>query len=156
MKSLIKYSKIDALIPVYVNGVGNCTEIIINDVSHIKTKTVETCIKNLADYYNINLYYNRINYGEELGIRNKVPIVINENLIYMYINVRKPMFEHDSAYGYINYFTIEDVYEQNNNAVIKMKSGRVIQTRQSVNVTKKGMLYARIARDIYREKNHLY
>ncbi|MDD4781300.1 MAG: hypothetical protein PHT02_11980 [Tissierellia bacterium] len=155
MKSLLKYYKIDALIPVYINGIGNCTEIIINDESHMKSKTVETCIKNLADYYNISLYHNRINYGQELGITNKVPIVINENLIYIYINVRKPMFDHDSAYGYINYYTIDDVFEQNNYAAIKMKCGRVIQTRQSINVTKKSMLYARLAKDIYKEKNHL-
>lgn len=155
MKNLIKNNKIDALIPVYANNIGNCTEVIINDSSHIVTKTVETCIKNLADYYNISLYHNRLNYGKELGITNKVPIVINENLIYIYVNVRKPMFDHDSAYGYLNYFSIDDVLEQNSNAAIILKSGIVIQTRQSINVTKKNMLYARIAKDIYKEKNYL-
>lgn len=155
MKSLLKNNKIDAMIPVYINGVGNCTEIIIGDESQVESKTVETCIKNLADYYNISLYHNRVNYGHELGITNKVPIVINENLIYVYVNVRKPMFDHDSAYGYINYNAIDTVFEQNNNAAIKLKSDKIIQTRQSVKVTKKTLLYARLAKDFYKEKNHI-
>ena len=153
LKSLLKYNKIDAMLPVYVNGVGNCTEIIITEASHVKTITIETCIKNLADYYNISLYHNRLNYGQELGIINKVPVVINEDLIYIYINVRKPLFEHDAAHGYINVNVIDEVFEQEKNAAIRMKSGRVIQTRQSIASIKKIMLYARISKDIYKEKN---
>ncbi len=153
LKSLLKYNKIDAMLPVYVDGVGNCTEIVTAETSQIKSSTIETCIKNLADYYNISLYHNRINYGHELGIVNKVPIVINENLIYIYINVRKPMFDHDAAYGYVALGSIDDVYEHERCAVIRLKSGRTIQTRQSVSSIKKMMLYARLSKDIYMEKN---
>lgn len=153
MKSLLKCNKIDAMLPVYVNGIGNCTEIITSEDSIVKSITIETCIKNLADFYNISLYHNRLNYGSELGIVNKVPIVINENLVYIYINVRKPLFDHDAAYGYIDVNVIDEVIEQKNNAVIRMKSGREIQTRQNVSNVKKMLIYARIAKDIYREKN---
>lgn len=153
LKSLLKYNKIDAMLPVYVNGIGNCTEIITSEASFIKSITIETCIKNLADFYNISLYHNRLNYGAELGIVNKVPIVINESLIYIYINVREPLFDNDAAYGYIDVNCINEVFEQEKNAAIRMKSGKVIQTRQTVLNVKKMLLYARLAKDIYREKN---
>lgn len=153
MKSLLKYNKIYAMLPVYVNGVGNCTEIVTAEESFVKTATIETCIKNLADFYNISLYHNRLNYGNELGIVNKVPIVINENLIYIYINVRKPLFEHDAAYGYVAVNSITEVFEHDKNAAIRLKTGKVIQTRQSVSNIKKMLLYARLAKDIYMEKN---
>ena len=154
MKNLLKYNKINALLPVYVNDIGNCTEIITTEASLIKTITIETCIKNLADFYNISLYHNRLNYGSELGITNKVPIVVNEELIYIYINVREPLFSHDAAYGYIDVNSIESVFENDKNAAIRMKSGKTIQTRQSLVSLKKMMLYARIAKDIYKEKNY--
>ncbi len=154
MKSLLKYNKIDAMLPVYVSGVGNCTEIITTETSFVKNNIVETCIKNLADFYNISLYHNRINYGAELGIVNKVPIVINENLIYIYINVRQPLFEHDAAYGYIDINAAEEIFEQNGRAAIRLKQGRVIQTRQSIMTLKKMLLYGRLAKDIYKEKNY--
>jgi hypothetical protein len=154
LKKFLKTNKVDAMIPVYVNDIGNCTEIITSATTFVKTTTIDTCIKNLADFYNISLYHNRLNYGYELGITNKVPIVVNEELIYIYINVREPLFSHDAAYGYIDINTIDNVFEQNNNAAILMKSGRIIQTRQSLTSIKKMILYARIAKDIYKERNY--
>lgn len=142
------------MLPVYVNDIGNCTEIITTEATFVKTTTIETCIKNLADFYNISLYHNRLNYGAELGITNKVPIVVNDELIYIYINIREPLFTHDAAYGYIDINTIENIFEQDKNAAILMKSNRVIQTRQSLSSLKKMMIYARIAKDIYKERNY--
>jgi len=154
LKNLLKYNKIEALLPVYVNDIGNCTEIITTEGSLIKTITIDTCIKNLADFYNISLYHNRLNYGVELGITNKVPIVVNDELVYVYINVREPLFAHDAAYGYIDVNSIDNVYENDKNAVIRMKTGREIQTRQSLVSLKKMLLYARVAKDIYKERNY--
>nr|WP_312578741.1 hypothetical protein [Sedimentibacter sp.] len=154
LKNLLKYNKIDAMLPIYANDIGNCTEIITSETTFIKTTTIDTCIKNLADFYNISLYHNRLNYGSELGITNKVPIVVNDELIYIYINVRQPLFAHDAAYGYIDVNAIDNIFEQNEKAAILMKSERVIQTRQSLSSLKKMMFYARIAKDIYRERNY--
>jgi len=154
VKDSLKYNKIDAMLPIYVNDIGNCTEIITPDAAFVKTTTVDTCIKNLADFYNISLYHNRINYGAELGITNKVPIVVNDDLIYIYINVREPLFSHDAAYGYIDINTIEGIYDKDGNATILMKSKREIQTRQSLSSLKKMLLYARVAKEIYKERNY--
>lgn len=155
MNNHIKFNEIETMLPVYVKDKGNCTEIITSEGSFIKTATIETCTKKLADYYNISLYHNRINYGKELGITNKVPLVINENLIYVYINVREPMFPHDAAFGLFDVNSIEKVYDKDGKAVIEMKSGRMIETRQSVKAVKKSILNARIAKDIYKEKHKM-
>lgn len=155
MRNTIKFNEIEAMLPVYVKDKGNCTEIVTTDASYIQNVTIETCIKKLADYYNISLYHNRINYGNELGITNKVPIAINENLVYIYVNVREPMFKHDAACGYVDLNAIKQVYQKDGCAAILLCSGRVIQTRQSVRSLKKNMLNGRLAKDIYKEKHKL-
>lgn len=153
MKNIIKFNEIEAMLPVYLKDQGNCTEIITSASSYIRNATIETCIKNLADYYNLSLYHNRLNYGEELGITNKVPVVINEDLIYIYINVREPLVKHDAAYGFVDTNAIKQVFLKEGNAAILMKSGRIIQTRQSVKSVKKNMLNGRLAKDIYKERH---
>lgn len=153
MKNKVKFNEIEAMLPVYVKDKGNCTEIITKDGSFIKNATIETCTKHLADYYNLSLYHNRLNYGQELGIVNKVPLVINEDLVYIYINVRKPMFNHDAAFGLIDVNAIKSTYEKEGKAVLQMNSGRTIKMRQSIKTLKKSILNARIVKDIYREKH---
>ncbi len=69
-----------------------------------------------------------------------------------YINSAR--FAHDAAYGYIDVNSIDDVYDNNKNAMIQMKTGREIQTRQSLVSLKKMLLYARVAKDIYKERNY--
>lgn len=155
MKETLKFNEIEALLPVYVKDKGNCTEIITKAGSFVKSATIETCVKNLADYYNISLYHNRINYGHELGITNKVPIVINENLVYVYVNVREPMFKHDAAYGYVDINSIKEVIVKDGHASIIMNSGNVIQTRQNIKTLKRSILNGRLARDIYKDKHKL-
>lgn len=153
MKNNIKFNEIEAMLPVYVKDKGNCTEIITKESTFIQNVTIETCTKNLADYYNLSLYHNRINYGQELGITNKVPLVINESLVYIYINVREPMFNHDAAFGLFDFNSITNVLNKEGKAVIELKSGRLIESRQSVKSTKKNMLHARLAKEIYKEKH---
>lgn len=153
MENQMKFNEIEAMLPVYVKDIGNCTEIVTADGSYVKSAAIETCIKNLADYYNISLYHNRVNYGEELGITNKVPIVINENLVFIYVNIREPMFKHDAAYGFVDLNAIKQVFQKEDSAAILMKSGRIIQTRQSVKTMKRNILNARLAKEIYREKH---
>lgn len=154
MKNAINFNEIQAMLPVYVKDKGNCTEIVTADASYIQSATIETCIKRLADYYNISLYHNRINYGNELGITNKVPIAINENLVFIYVNVREPMFKHDAAFGFVDMNAIKKVYQKDGSAVILLTSGRVIQTRQSMKSLKKSMLNGRLVKDIYKEKHN--
>lgn len=153
MKNIMKFNEIEAMLPIYVKDKGNCTEIITAEASYIQSTTIETCIKKLADYYNISLYHNRLNYGGELGITNKVPIVINEKTVYIYINVREPMFKHDAAFGFVDLSAIKEIYQQDGYAAILMNSGRVIQTRQSIKSLKKNILSGRLTRDIYKEKH---
>lgn len=153
MKNDLKFNEIEAMLPIYVKDKGNCTEIITADASYIQNATIETCIKKLADYYNISLHHNRINYGSELGICNKVPVVINENLVYIYVNVRKPMFKHDAAFGYVDFNKVNKTYLKDGYAAILLNSGMIIQTRQSMKSLKKSMLNGRLARDIYKEKH---
>jgi len=153
MKNDLKFNVIEAMLPVYVKDQGNCTEIITSESSYIRNATIETCIKNMADYYNLSLYHNRLNYGEELGITNKVPVVINEDLVFIYINVREPLFKHDAAYGVIDINAIKQVFLKDGKAAILTNSGRIIQTRQNVKSVKKNILNGRLAKDIYREKH---
>lgn len=151
----LNFNDIQAMIPLYVKDEGNCTEIITSEGSIIESTTIETCIKRLADYYNISLYHNRVNYGSELGISNKVPIVINENKVFIYVNAREPLFRHDAAFGFVDINSIKKIYDNEIGAVIVMNSGSVIQTRQRLKMLKKGILLGRVTKDIYKEKHKI-
>lgn len=153
MRDIVNINDIVAMLPIYEKDMGNCTQIITNDKVYIENSSISTCIKNLADYYNISLYHNRINYGNEIGITNKVPLVINEDMVYIYVNVRKPILKHDAAYGIVNIKAIEKILIHDDKVNILMKSGMIINTRESSKTIKKRMLDGRVAKDIYKEKH---
>ncbi len=155
MKNDLKFNEIEAMLPAYVKDMGNCTEIVTAETSFIESATVETCKKRMADYYNISLYHNRINYGNELGITNRVPVVINETRVFIYVNFRKPLFKHDAAYGFVDLSAVKQIYNESGRASILMNSGQIIQTRQSLKSLKKSILHGKLARGIYMEKHKL-
>ena len=56
--------------------------------------------------------------------------------------------------GLFDVNSIIDFYDKEGKAVIELKSGKIIDSRQSVKSVKKGMLNARLAKDMYKEKHN--
>lgn len=104
-----------AFIPCYHKDYGNATEIIfLNDEPVVVPRTVKTVVKNLARIHTMDLKALREKYGEILGCKRVVPIVLSSRMILMMVKMRKVISKNDASRGYLNYFAIKDVKEMKN------------------------------------------
>lgn len=153
MQKILENEVIEILIPKYVENLGNCTEIITKSKEMIVNKSIKSCIKNLAEYYCINLSSIRKQYGKELGIKNKVPIIVNSNLIYVPFKAREPLCKNDYASGYINIMSISQIAEENKRGVFIITNNKKIKTLQSKDALRRAVNYGKLAKITYYQKN---
>lgn len=155
MKNILKNERIEVLIPKYEENMGNCTKVITDNDEILVHKSIKSCINNLADDYNINLRSIRKNYGKELGIKNKVPIIINYYMIYVPFKARKPLCKNDTASGYININYIKDVIERNHHGIFITEHDEEIITLQRKEVLNKEIILGKMSQVLYYNKNCL-
>ena len=147
MSTKINYDEIIALIPKYEENIGNCTELLKEDSrSYITDKPVNTCLKNMADHYCINLKANRKVYGKMLGIKNKVPIVLSDKHVLIFFKARKPIFKNDGANGYVDINYIKEIHEEKDKVYIELIDGRKIEAKQDVESITKNYNYGKIVK----------
>ncbi len=147
MKENKRYDEVIALIPKYKEDIGNCTEIIREkEESYITKKPVNTCLKNIADHYCVNLKANRKVYGEILGIKNKVPIALSDKHVFIFFKARKPIFKNDGANGYVDINYIKEIYENDEKVCIVLIDGRKIQAEQDLVTMRKNYTYGKIVK----------
>src|SRR6056297_2415650 len=147
MSTKINYDEIIALIPKYEENIGNCTELLKEDSrSYITDKPVNTCLKNMADHYCINLKANRKVYGKMLGIRNKVPIALSDKHVFIFFKARSPIFKNDGANGYVDINYIKEIYEYKEQVYIELIDGRKIKAEQDMATMRKNYTYGKIVK----------
>jgi hypothetical protein len=147
MSKNINYDEVVALIPKYKEDLGNCTEIIREkEENYILEKPVNTCLKNIADHYCVNLKANRKVYGKVLGIKNKVPIALSDKHVFMFFKARKPIIKNDGANGYIDINYIKEIYEEKEKVYIELIDGRKIETDQEIDSLRKNYSYGKIVK----------
>ncbi|MFZ7131029.1 MAG: competence protein ComK [Eubacteriales bacterium] len=147
MKEKKNYDKVVALIPKYKEDIGNCTEIIREkEESYITEKTVNTCLKNIADHYCVNLKANRKVYGKVLGIKNKVPIALSDKHVFIFFKARKPIIKNDGANGYVDINYIKEIYQDHQKVYIELVDGRKIRAEQDLESLRKNHTYGKIVK----------
>lgn len=155
MKKLLKDERIEVLIPKYEENMGNCTKVITDNDEILVNKSIRSCLNTIADNYNINLKSNRKNYGKELGIKNKVPIIINYHMIYVPFKARKPICKNDTASGYININFVKDIIEKNHVGIFVTSKDQEIKTLQKKELLKREINLGILSQIIYYNKNCL-
>jgi hypothetical protein len=147
MNKKIKYDEVVALIPKYKEDIGNCTEIIREkEENYIIEKPVNTCLKNIADHYCVNLKANRKVYGKVLGIKNKVPIALSDKHVFIFFKARKPIIKNDGANGYIDIKHIKEIYQEHEKVYIELLDGRKIEADQDLETLRKNHTYGKIVK----------
>ncbi|MDW7668655.1 MAG: competence protein ComK [Bacillota bacterium] len=142
-----KYDEVIAFIPKYKEDIGNCTEIIREkEENYITQKPVNTCLKNIADHYCVNLKANRKVYGKVLGIKNKVPIALSDKHVFIFFKARKPIFKNDGANGYIDINYIKEIYQDKEKVFIELTDGRKIKAEQDLSTMRKNYTYGKIVK----------
>ena len=136
---------ISCLVPIYQQKIGNSTKIIADDGTiYMDQRTIKTVLKALCQYYTIQIEYCRKKYGNMIHQRLCVPILIHSRLLMIPLKMRKPMFEKDGAYGYINLYAINEVAEKEGNTLVRLDNGQEILCLQRLRTVQQHMNKARV------------
>lgn len=129
--STIKYDEILAITPKYINDIGDCTEIIYESrETYTAEKNVNSVIKITAHYYCADLKAIRKNYGNELPIKNLVPIIFSDKHIFVPYKARKPHCKRDGAYGYFDLYKYSHIEKGETNYIV-MTNGTKLELHQN-------------------------
>jgi len=152
----IIYEELIAFLPVYVQLKGNCTSIYtIGGGNYYVEKSLRTFLKQLTEYYLVDLKAVRKYYGELLAIRNLVPIPLNHENVFIPLKVRKPICKNDGSIGYINIKYIERVTESSGKTIVYLKDKTTIESLNSLNTVNKHIKNGHIVKRLYNEKNNI-
>lgn len=140
----------------YVQLKGNCTSIYtIGGGNYYVEKSLRTFLKQLTEYYLVDLKAVRKYYGELLAIRNLVPIPLNHENVFIPLKVRKPICKNDGSIGYINIKYIERVTESSGKTIVYLKDKTTIESLNSLNTVNKHIKNGHIVKRLYNEKNNI-
>lgn len=124
---------ISCLIPVYEDEKGNCTKIITDEGrTYVDGRILKTVLKAVCQYYTVQIEYCRKKYGELLHQKIGIPILLHRGLLLIPIKMRKPLFSKDGAYGYINYFAIQSVTEEDGGTMVLLNNDHKIKCLQKI------------------------
>ena len=99
-----------AIIPQYLEGVGDGTKIILkNGEAVIDRRAIRTIVNKIATYYAIDLVELRKSYGEFVGQKNIIPLPFTEMVVLVPFKMRTPRAKNDLTFGYFNLCEIKDI-----------------------------------------------
>ena len=149
----IIYEELMAFIPVYLALKGNCTLLFTNNggIYEIE-KTTRTILRQLCNYYLIDLKATKKYYGNLLGIKNLVPIPFNKENVFIPIKIRRPICKNDGSIGYVNIRYIKKTTESNGNTLVHFLNQKTIESLSSLETVDKHISNGYIAQKLYEER----
>lgn len=107
----IRYFKrgVTAIVPMYADGLGDVTIIKFRDGREVVIENnIKTVISHFAWALLIDLSASRDHYGEILGKKKNIPLVLDEKNIFLLFKTRVPIGKNDGAHTYVNCRYIQD------------------------------------------------
>lgn len=108
MENIIR-NDIMAIVPEYIHNKGNCTRIYTRAGIFEVEKTIKTVIRNISNYYHLDLKQSNITCKKIFYTKKNLPIPFTPNDIFIMVKTRKPLFKDDGAYGYVRINTIKNI-----------------------------------------------
>jgi hypothetical protein len=130
--------RLAAFTPSCRDGVGNGVYLLFRDGSHGWANTgLRSFVKRLATVFTINLQESRRIYGQVIGQRNLIPLVLAPRLIYVPVKTRFPEIKGDPAYGYFRLRSILAVYPGPGPCTLALEGGHKVEVMQSYRTIRK-------------------
>lgn len=126
-----------AILPIYIEGKGNCTNVYTKEGIVEMGLTIKTVIKNLCEYYCLDLKSCNRTYGSLLSSKYRPPIPFNSEDIFIQFKTRTPIGRHDGAYGYFNINSIKRIKNIGNKTMIYLCNDVEIEILMSIHTVKK-------------------
>lgn len=100
--------QLQAIIPIYVDDIGNAVELYFNDFTTTRFYSLDCCIKKIARNELIDIAEAKKLIKKSLNITKNPPICF-KNGTYCMIKVRKPISKNDGSYGLFNIDSIKEI-----------------------------------------------
>lgn len=122
--------QLQAIIPIYVDNIGNAVQLYFNDFTTTSYCSLDCCIKKIARNQLIDITEAKKLIKKSLNITKNPPICF-KNGTYCMIKVRKPITKNDGSYGLFNIETIEtgSLTLKNNEKIATLESKRSIEDK---------------------------
>lgn len=146
-----------ALVPVYETGVGDVTEIYFDEGQRTEPLKISSVVKRICAGRFIDYEELRLCVHEASGIRNMIPILLEEDVLIPF-KVRKPLTKNDRSFGYFSLERMREVKASDNGAEIRMENGIVLHAVCSKQTVEKHIRAGKLAWYSYgreRRKNRM-
>lgn len=154
MKEIIE-KEIMAIVPKYIENKGNCTWIYTRDGIVELEKSIKTVIKNIAKYYHLDLRASNKCYKELLYTKKNLPIPFTPDKIFILVKMRRPIGQHDGAYGYLDINSIEKInYKEELDLYprIILKNSEILEALCTLETLHKAIKNGEIVRELLKSK----
>lgn len=112
------------LSPEYVSNRGEATEILYMDKSvKLLHKTMKSVVRGLFSDALVDRKAVKVLAGEITGRKILVPLFLNARILLVPLKMRKPLVRKDNCYGYVNYFAVEEINDENDSCRIRLSNG---------------------------------
>lgn len=145
-----------AILPVYIGDSGNCTYAYTKSGVVELSFTIKTVIKNLCEYYYLDLKSCNKTYGGLLSSKYRPPIPFNRDNIFIQFKTRVPIGKHDGAYGYFNINSIKGVKGLEKNTIISLIDDQEIEVLSSKYTVEKYINNGEIVRKLIKDNKYIY
>src|SRR5690625_258510 len=146
-----------ALLPEYIKDKGNCTIIWTKDgKSKVVDRAVKTVIKNMSNYYHLDLKQSNETYCKYLSIKRSLPIPFSKDNIFIAIKTRIPISKNDGAHGYIRLNKIKKVVAEKQYSLIYMKKGLSIRSYYKKETIDRKIKEGKIIEEIFLSREFPY
>jgi hypothetical protein len=148
------WGKLAGCIPLYMDGYGDVTEVILSDGTSIyDSRPIQHVMEQIATFTGSNLTSLRRYYGEFISRKKHVPLPLSPKTLFIPCQCRTPRVQSDSATGYVVYQQIEEVVQSGRDgSAIILTNGREIRCMQSVSHVEGQLCNARIIELVYHVK----
>lgn len=140
-----------AILPIYIEGKGNCTYIYTKEGIVEVGLTIKTFIKNLCEYYCLDLKSCNKTYGSLLSSKYRPPIPLNSEDIFIQFKTRTPIGKHDGAYGYFNINSIKRIKFKGKGTIIYLLDDEEIEVLLSIHTVKKYINNGEIVKQLIKD-----
>ena len=149
----MKYFEIDAFYPFYTEDGHDHTCILLKDGSK---EYVSQCVKHFIphllydtglDARSIRLWASKVT-----GLKQNLPIIIDENIIFIPVKFRKRLNSTTTAFGYINYNSILSY----SNTTVTLKNQTILETLSPTKFIDKKLIDAKLLAYAYLDTRKQY
>lgn len=145
-----------ALVPVYIKDSGNGTYAYTKEGIVELKRTIKTVVKNLCEFYYLDLKSCNKIYGSLLSSKYRPPIPFNKDNIFIQLKTRTPIGRHDGAHGYFNINSIKSIKLKGKNTIIYLCNNQELEVLMAIHTVERYINNGEIVKKLLKDSKLNY